>query len=60
MPTYDDTASLYFIDGRWQIQYSFPEQPTVAGREQPEVMELSETTINRVLDEIACHAVPSV
>ena len=59
MPTYDDTASLYFIDGRWQIQYIFPEQPTVDGREQPAVMDLSESTLNRVLDEIACHAVPS-
>jgi hypothetical protein len=60
MPTYDDTASLDFVDGRWQIHYVFHEQPADAGNGQPEVMELSETTINRILDEIACHAVPSV
>ena len=60
MPTYDDMASLDFVDGRWRIHYIFPDQSAVAGDEQPDVMELSETTINRVLDEIACHAVPSV
>ena len=60
MPTYDDTASLYLVDGRWQIHYIFPDQPAVAGIKQPEVMELSEKTINRVLDEIVAHAVASV
>jgi hypothetical protein len=60
MPTYDDMASLYLIEGRWQIHYVFPNQSAVAGIRQPEVMELSETKINRVLDEIASHAVPSV
>jgi hypothetical protein len=60
MPTYDDTASLYWVGGRWQIHYAFRDQPAAAGTKQPEVMELSEQTINRVLDEIATHAVPSV
>src|SRR5262249_19294179 len=60
MPTYDDMASLDFVDGRWRIHYAFPDQSAVDGIEQPEVMELSEATINRVLDEIAGHAVPSV
>jgi hypothetical protein len=59
MPTYDDTASLYWVGGRWQIHYTFHDQPAT-GIKQPEVMELSEQTINRVLDEIATHAVPSV
>ena len=60
MPTYDDTASLDFVDGRWRIHYTFPDRPAMGSKGLPEVMELSETTINRVLDEIACHAVPSV
>jgi hypothetical protein len=60
MPTYDDAASLFLVGGRWQIHYVFADQPAVDGVRQPEVMELSEETINRVLDEIACHAVPSV
>jgi len=60
MPTYDDTASLYFVDGRWQIHYVFHDATAVARIKQAEVMELSEKTINRVLDEIAAHAVPSV
>lgn len=60
MPTYDDTASLFLVDGQWQIHYAFHDQPAVAGIKQPEVMDLSEKTINRVLDEIVAHAVPSV
>ena len=60
MPTYDDMASLHLVEGRWQIHYDFADQPAVAGIRQPEVMDMSEETINRVLDEIACHAVPSV
>ena len=60
MPTYDDMASLHLVEGRWKIHYVFPDQPAIDGTRQPEAMELSEETINRVLDEIACHAVPSV
>jgi hypothetical protein len=60
MPTYDDMATLDFVDDRWRIHYIFPDQSAVAGDEQPDAMELSETTIIRVLDEIAGHAVPSV
>jgi hypothetical protein len=60
MPTYDDTASLYLVDGRWQIHYACHDQQPVAGVKQPEVMELSEKTIKRILDEIVAHAVPSI
>src|SRR4051794_2295578 len=60
MLTYDDAASLHLVDGRWQIHYVFHDKPPVAGNGEPEVMELSEDTVNRVLDEIAAHAVPSV
>ena len=60
MPTYDDAASLIFVDDRWQIHYAFPDQPAGAGIDQPDVMELSENSIIRVLDEIFAHAVPSV
>ena len=27
MPTYDDAASLYLVNGRWRIQYVSPDQP---------------------------------
>lgn len=60
MPTYDDTATLSWVDGGWQIRYALHDAPVVAGVKQVEVMELSKRSINRVLDEIAAHAVPSV
>jgi hypothetical protein len=60
MPTYDDMASLHLVDGRWRIHYVFQDQPADPRSKQPEVMDLSEETIVRVLDEIAAHAVPSV
>ena len=59
MPTYDDTASFYLVDGRWQIHSMFSGQATANDVKQAEVFELSAETVNRVLDEIAAHAVPS-
>jgi hypothetical protein len=60
MPTYDDLARLYLENGVWVIHYAFPNdlvetQPAV----ETDVLSLSETTINRVLDSIAEHAIPS-
>ena len=60
MPTYDDAASLDLVDGRWRIHYTFHDQPAVARIKEPEVMDLTERTLNRVLDELSVHAVPSV
>jgi hypothetical protein len=54
MPAYDPAASLYYENGRWTIHYDFP-----AGVE-PRPLPLSAEAINRVLDSIAEHAVPSV
>jgi hypothetical protein len=60
MPTYDDMASIYFRAGKWVIHYAFPPAP----EDTHTVMEakafpLGEETINKVLDSIASHAVPS-
>ena len=60
MPAYDDAASLYLVNGRWQIHYVSPDQPAGAGIAPCELIELSEETIKRLLDEIFAHAVPSV
>ncbi len=60
MPAYDDAASLYLVDGRWQIHYVFPDQPAETEIPRSDVSELSEETIKRVLDEIFAHAVSSV
>ena len=60
MPTYDDMASLYFESGRWVIHYAFPPDPRETHSViQTEALALSEKTINRILDSIADHAVPS-
>ncbi len=61
MPTYDDMASLYLVDGRWEIHYVFHSEPMeINSMVEAEPLPLSEETLNRVLNEIADHAVPSV
>jgi hypothetical protein len=61
MPTYDPLASLYFEDGRWTIHYAFPPDPMEPHSEtEAAVLPLCVDTINRVLNSIAEHAVPSV
>ncbi len=61
MPTYDDLASLYCEQGRWVIHYAFTAEPGAAHSDDPpQVLPLSQESINRVLDAIAEHAVPSV
>jgi hypothetical protein len=61
MPTYDPTASVYFEGGQWVIYYAFPPDPKETHSVvETEVLPLSAETINRVLDSIAEHAVPSL
>lgn len=55
MPAYDPLLSAYFENGRWALHYAFPENPDCV-----EALPLSGETINRVLNSIADHAVPSV
>ena len=55
MPAYDPAASLYFEGGRWVLHYASPTDPAEA-----QALELTAETINRVLDSIAEHAVPSI
>jgi hypothetical protein len=57
MPTYDDSASLFFQNGGWVIYYTFPESPSLV---ENQALALSESSINQVLDSIAEHAVPSL
>jgi len=54
-------ASLYFEHGQWVVHYAFPPGPTEPRSEtKTQDLPLSAETINRVLDSIAEHAVPSV
>jgi len=59
MPTYDDAASLHLVDGQWRIHYVFDDGSDAPEGKRTEVLELSEVTLNKVLDAIANHAVPS-
>jgi hypothetical protein len=60
MPTYDDTASLYFENGGWLIHYAFPPNPRETRSViETEALALSEKTINQIIDSIADHAEPS-
>jgi hypothetical protein len=57
MPAYDDIASLYFCDGRWNLHYIFPASPTVATIQQAEPVVLSQETFRQVLEEMMKNAV---
>jgi hypothetical protein len=56
MPAYDDIASLYLVDGEWQLHYMFPGTPTVATIREAEPRPLSKEAIGQVLDEISVNA----
>ncbi|MGC8641170.1 MAG: hypothetical protein ACP5XB_14990 [Isosphaeraceae bacterium] len=55
LPAYDDIASLYRVDGAWKLHYAFRSTATVARIKQAESMTLDESSLNRVLNEIAAH-----
>lgn len=56
VPAYDEVASLYFADGHWTLHYA-SHQDEAAGIREPEAMPLSESTIHRVLNEMAVRGV---
>ena len=57
MPAYDDIASLYFVDGEWQLRYIFPDQPTVATIRDAESKPLSKETLSAALDSMRANGV---
>ena len=60
MPTYDDMASLFFEGGEWVIHYPFPsDSRETHSVVEAEALALSEKSINRILNSIADHAIPS-
>jgi hypothetical protein len=60
MPSYDDEASLSFVQGRWQVHYTFRDEAAPSGIKPDEALEFTQQTLSRVLDEIAAHAVHPV
>jgi hypothetical protein len=52
VPAYDEVAGPYFEAGHWVI-YHVTHEAEAAGIREPEGLPLSETTLTRVLDEMA-------
>ncbi len=56
MPAFDDIASLYFSDGRWNIHYQLPNAEAVATVRDAQARPLTKETLAEILDGMACHA----
>ncbi len=60
MPGWDDIASLYLVDGQWQLHYMYPGEATVPSIRDAEPQPLSKETLNAVLSEMKQNASPVV
>jgi hypothetical protein len=56
MPAYDDIASLYFYDNRWNLHYLFSRDPARATVRETMGVPLSKETLQRVLEEMKTNA----
>lgn len=56
MPSYDDIASLYYYDNRWNVHYMFEETSTVGDIGEAEAKPLTKSTLRKVFDEMKAHA----
>ena len=57
MPAYDDIASLYYYDDRWNLHYMLPGTKSVATIREAEALPLSKGTLGEVLAEMRQNAV---
>lgn len=56
MPAYDDIASLYYYDGRWQLHYAFSGSSSVATVREGVAKPLSKETFQEVLGQMRQNA----
>ena len=56
MPAYDDIASLYLVNGEWQLHYIFPGTTGVATIREAKPCSLSKEAVARVLNEMSINA----
>jgi hypothetical protein len=56
MPAYDDIASLYLVNGQWELHYIFPGTPTVSTIRHTAALPLSKDAIRQVLQEMSVNA----
>jgi hypothetical protein len=52
MPAYDDIASLYYYDDRWNLHYVFDDTKPTATVRETEPLPLSKETLKKVLSEM--------
>jgi hypothetical protein len=55
LPAYDDIATLYYYDGRWNLHYAAPGAPVVGNVREAESRPLTKTSLRRVLEEMKQH-----
>jgi hypothetical protein len=56
MPSYDDIASFYYYNNRWNVQYVFQDEAIVAKVREAEAKSLTKPILRKVLDEMKAHA----
>jgi hypothetical protein len=52
LPAYDDIATLYYYDDRWNLHYVGPGRPVVASIREADSKPLSRASLRKVLDEM--------
>jgi len=55
LPAYDDIATLYYYDDRWNLHYMAPGIPLVANIREAESKPLSRSSFRKVLEEMRQH-----
>jgi hypothetical protein len=56
MPSYDDIASLYYYNNRWNVHYLFEGAATVGNSRATEAKPLTKATLRKVFDDMKAHA----
>jgi hypothetical protein len=56
MPGYDDIASLYYYNNRWNVHYVFERPGTVENISEAEAKPLTKSTLRKIFDEMKAHA----
>jgi hypothetical protein len=57
MPAYDDIASLYYYQGRWNLHYDFLGHQPAASLREADALPLSKEALEKVLLELKGHAI---
>lgn len=52
LPAYDDIATLYYYDNRWNLHYIAPGAPVVGNLREADFKPLSKTNLRKVLEEM--------